>query len=98
MLQLITVKEDLEANAKLLRDQLPCYSNETMAQTMEIKRIKFNLGKKNAENEAQARKMAACEARKVKLEVELEALTLKLSQVSMQPRPITTRHEAVIQI
>jgi hypothetical protein len=30
----------------------------------------------------------------VKLEVELEALTLKLSQVSMEPRPITPKDQA----
>jgi hypothetical protein len=38
--------------------------------------------------------MAACEERKVKLESELEALTLKLSQVSMEPRPITSKDQA----
>ncbi len=87
-------KEELEANAKFLGFQLACYSNVMIAQTTEIKRLKFELGKKNAENEAQAWQKVACEARKVKLEVELEALTLKLSQVSMEPRPITPKDQA----
>jgi hypothetical protein len=47
-------KEELEANAKFLGFQLACYSNVMIAQTTEIKRLKFELGKKNAENEAQA--------------------------------------------
>jgi hypothetical protein len=37
MHQLITLKENLEANAKFLRGQLACNSNETMAQTTDIK-------------------------------------------------------------
>jgi hypothetical protein len=70
------VKEELEAIENLLRCQLTCHSDVMIAQSKEIKRLKFELAQKNAENEAQAQQMATCEAWKVKLEEEMEALTL----------------------
>ncbi len=66
--QLITVKEELEANEKFHRCQQTCHSDVTIAQSKEIKRLKFKLAQKNTENEAQAQQMATCVARKVKLE------------------------------
>ncbi len=52
--QLITVKEELEANEKFHRCQQTCHSDVTIAQSKKIKRLKFELAQKNAENEAQA--------------------------------------------